>query len=370
MGLGTRLFSIAVTAALAVAAGPCSPRNCSGATLPLPVRDVYQFDTDTWIENLAVRPNGDLLLIVDEDINNPVHPVALYQLANPTSPQPELSLVYSFNPLGTILGIAEIQPEVYAVLAENFTGSFEAVPGTVRLYTFDYNNGDDADPIVTEVIPLLPNSTIGPDGIAALPGQPDTVLVADMYASLVWAVDITTGGTTVFAQTPEMAEAYNFTHMGINGLRVGQDEYLYFTNSDLKSVYRLPLDLENCGSEAAPELQHAELVANLTDVSPVFIDDFTIGKDGTVWVTSGGPGNMVVAVRPDGRGGFQEPVVAAGAPNSNALNGGVGAAFGRSPSDRDTLYVVTNGGVFGAGLGLNQTATEPGKVAAVDTACF
>ncbi|KAH8784871.1 hypothetical protein F5883DRAFT_395216, partial [Diaporthe sp. PMI_573] len=228
MGLGTRLFSIAVTAALAVAAGPCSPRNCSGATLPLPVRDVYQFDTDTWIENLAVRPNGDLLLIVDEDINNPVHPVALYQLANPTSPQPELSLVYSFNPLGTILGIAEIQPEVYAVLAENFTGSFEAVPGTVRLYTFDYNNGDDADPI------------------------PDTVLVADMYASLVWAIDITTGGTTVFAQTPEMAEAYNFTQMGINGLRVGQDDYLYFTNSDLKSVYRLPLDLENCGSEAAP----------------------------------------------------------------------------------------------------------------------
>jgi sugar lactone lactonase YvrE len=362
MVFGTRHILSAAVAALAAATAASAATCCSGAKLPLPVKTVYQFDTETWIENLAVRPNGDLLLVVDENVTDPEHPVSLYQLANPASAQPELSLIYAF-PLGTVLGITEIRPEVYAVLAENFTGTFSAVPGTSKMFTFDFNDMDSGLPAIKEVA-TLPNTVNGPDGIAALPGHPDTVLVADMYASLVWAVDISTGTTTVFAQTPEMAEVHNATKMGINGLRVS-DSYLYFTNSDLKSVFRLPLDA--CGSGAGPQ---AEMVANLTAVSPVFIDDFTIGRDGTLWVTSSGPQNVVVAVRPDGKGGFLEPVVAAGAIDSMAVQGDVGAAFGRGPSDRDILYVVTNGGLWGAGLGLNQTATEPGKVAAVDTSCF
>lgn len=366
MLLGNGLvFSAVMATGAAIASCECS----SQATLPLPTRNVYQFSTETWIENLAVRPNGDLLLIVDEDVTNPVHPVSLYQLTSPATLQPELSLVYSF-PLGTVLGITEFQPEVYAVLAENFTGTFEAVPGTVHLYTFDFTK-DNEQPSVSDVMVQLPNTTgIGPDGITALPGQPDTVLVADMYASLVWAVNITTGASTVFAQTPEMAQVHNYTNMGINGLRVGDDDYLYFTNSDLKCVYRLPLaDPEECPGPSQNQ-DHVELVANLTGVSPIFIDDFAIGKDGTLWVTSSGPQNVVVAVRTDGRGGFQEPVVVAGGINSTAVQGDVGAAFGRGHSDRDILYVTTNGGLWGAGLGLNQTATEPGKVAAVDTTCF
>ncbi|KAF2994147.1 hypothetical protein E8E14_002970 [Neopestalotiopsis sp. 37M] len=372
---GTSLMLGAATAVLAGANGRCTHAACSNATLPLPVKTVYQFDTESWVENLAVRPNGDLLLIVDEDVTNPVHPVSLYQLAGPASPQPELSLVYSFDPeLGTILGIAEIQPEVYAVLADNFTGNFEAVPGTLRLFTFDYNNNENDDsgaelPTVTEIVPNMPNITIGPDGIAALPGQPDIVLAADMYAARVWSIDVRTGAVDVFAQTPEMAQVHNATMIGINGVRVSQG-YLYWTNSDLQCVYRLPLDECGGGGSEVAELE-SELVANLTVVSPVFIDDFTIGRDGTLWVTSSGPQNVVVAVRPDAaRGGFQDPVVVAGAINSTAVQGDVGAAFGRGPSDRDVLYVSTNGGLWGAGLGLNQTATEPGKVAAVDTRCF
>ncbi|AEO64813.1 uncharacterized protein THITE_2142617 [Thermothielavioides terrestris NRRL 8126] len=205
----------AVVATLAATAATClaAPATCcSGAELPLPVRTVYQFTTETWIENLAVRPNGNLLLIVDENVTSPVHPVALYQLANPASPHPELSLVYSF-PLGTVLGITEVQHEVYAVLAENFTGNFESVPGTTKMYTFDFNGG------------------------------------ADMYAASVWAVNITTGTTRLFAQAPEMAQVHNYTRMGINGLRVAYD-YLYFTNSDLKCVFRIPMDVT--GAQASP----------------------------------------------------------------------------------------------------------------------
>jgi sugar lactone lactonase YvrE len=364
MVLSTRhILSSAVASLAAAAATASAAACCAGQKLPLPAWNVYQFTTETWIENLAVRPNGDLLLIVDEDVTNPVHPVSLYQLANPASANPELSLVYSF-PLGTVLGISEIQPEVYAVLAENFTGNFEAVPNTCKLYTFDYNTLS-GKPTVKEVA-TLPTTAIGPDGIAALPGHPHTVLVADMYAASVWAVDTTTGTTSLFAATPEMAQTHNYTKMGINGLRVWRG-HLYWTNSDLKSVYRLPLNPS--GSGVGPH-SRSELVANLTAVSPVFIDDFTIGNDGTLWVTSSGPQNVVVAVRPNGRGGWHAPVVATGGPKSTAVQGDVAAAFGRGPSDREILYVTTNGGLWGAGLKLNQTATEPGKVAAVDTRCF
>lgn len=358
----TRQLFCAAVAIVAVAAASCSAPCSSSAELPLPVRTVYQFDSETWIENLAVRPNGDLLLIVDENVTFPEHTVALYRLTDPVSPEPDLSLVHAF-PLGTVLGIAEIDYEVYAVLATNYTGNFAAIPGTAKLFTFDYNNGDQPS---TRQVATMPNTTMGADGLAALPGYSDTVLVADMYAALVWAVNITTGTTKIFAQVPEMAQIHNRTNMGINGIRVFRG-HLYFTNSDLQTVYRVPLD--GCGAGVDAE-SRAEMVANLTSLSPVFIDDFTIGRDGTLWVTSSGPQNVVVAVRPNGQGGFREPVVAAGAINSTAVQGDVGAAFGRGPSDRDVLYVVTNGGLWGAGLGLNQTATEPGKVAAVDTRCF
>ncbi|EAQ83620.1 hypothetical protein CHGG_10024 [Chaetomium globosum CBS 148.51] len=213
MGPRTRdLLFCAAVSAVAVAAASCAAPCSSSADLPLPVRTVYQFDSETWIENLAVRPNGDLLLIVDENVTFPEHTVALYRLSNPVSPEPELSLVYAF-PLGTVLGIAEIEPEVYAVLASNFTGNFAAIPGTAKLFTFDYNNGD----------------------------QP----------TMIWAVNITTGATTIFAQVPEMAQVRNQTNMGINGLRVFRG-HLYFTNSDLRSVYRVPLD--GCGSGGKPRI--------------------------------------------------------------------------------------------------------------------
>lgn len=103
--------------------------------------------------------------------------------------------------------------------------------------------------------------------------------MADIYESLVWVIDITTGATTVCSQTLEMSEVYYFTQMGINGLSVGQDECLYFTNSDLKPVYCLPLDPEACGSDSAPD---PRVGGQLGGHSPLLIHDFTIGRDGTI----------------------------------------------------------------------------------------
>lgn len=76
------------------------------------LRDVWQFPNDTWIENIAVRSNGQLLvtlLTVPE----------LYQV-DPAGAQ-EPKLVYRFPQALGLFGIAELETDVFGVISSNFT---------------------------------------------------------------------------------------------------------------------------------------------------------------------------------------------------------------------------------------------------------
>ncbi len=70
-------------------------------------------------------------------------------------------------------------------------------------------------------------------------------------------------------------------------------------------------------------------------------DDFAIGHDGSLFITTH-PYNTLVRITPDGR---RSIVAEAG----QHIVGATDASFGRGPSDRDTLYVATDGGAFTAG---------------------
>jgi hypothetical protein len=99
---------------------------------PLPydsaVDVVWSFPDGTWIENLAVRQNGQVLC-------TSLTAAALY-LVDPFRHTTEL--IHQFDPDEDLLGVTEIENDIFAVVSANisFTTS-TASPGSAKLWRVD-----------------------------------------------------------------------------------------------------------------------------------------------------------------------------------------------------------------------------------------
>ncbi|KAK4462856.1 hypothetical protein QBC42DRAFT_337973 [Cladorrhinum samala] len=307
----------------------------------LPARLVTQFPSLAWLENIATRPNGDLL--ITELTPQPI----LYTIINPSSSSPVVQVIHDFsaNSTQSLLGITETAPDVFVLIAG--TGSI----GPFTLWKVDFKT--KSGPRVQEIT-QLPGAKL-PNGVANLPGCSERVLVADSFGGLVWSVDIATKQVQVAVQVPEMAppppsnNATGRTPVGANGIKV-HDGHLYWSNSALSTVYRIKINSDGTVRNKAK----VEVVAKF-DVS--FVDDFVIdhrgvlfamaSADNQVWATSANPG------------GINLPVV--GDKNSSTVAGGTAGSMGRLKDDQHVLYVVTSG------AGADGTVAEGGKCVAVDT---
>lgn len=133
---------------------------------------VYQFPPQPYIniENIAVRStNGQLLLTT---VTGPT----LYQL-NPGS-QPER--IITLNGPDSMIGIAEVATDVYVVSAGNFSfgpqvpGGIAGIPGTFSVWSLDLT-GPQA--VAKKIVDIPEASSL--NGVTALRGNKDTVLIAD-----------------------------------------------------------------------------------------------------------------------------------------------------------------------------------------------
>jgi hypothetical protein len=83
--------------------------------------DVWRFPKGTWAENMAVRSNGQLLVTF-------ITPPDLY-LVDPVAPNPQL--IHRFPQAASLLGIAEVEKDVFAVVAGNFSvKTLASTPGS------------------------------------------------------------------------------------------------------------------------------------------------------------------------------------------------------------------------------------------------
>ncbi|KAK0648715.1 putative diphthamide synthesis protein-domain-containing protein [Cercophora newfieldiana] len=286
--------------------------------LPLPNNLVAQFPNLSWIENIAVRHNGDLLLTqlpVSITTN-----VSLYTVLNPSSISPTLTpiQIHTFNDTNSLFGIAEsaTTPDLFVLVGGNLPTS--PSPRTYPVWTVDFR-GHNHLPKITEITKLT--SAELPNGVAAIPHR-DAVLVADSWAGLTWHVNIKTGNVSLGIQVPEMAPPSGSpaTTVGINGVKIHKG-YLYWTNSGLVTLYRVRIDAEGRQAQGSK----VETVAKL---DAAFLDDFAIGEDGIIWVATN-VNNTLIAVRPD----TGENVVVEGAVAEMTLAGDTAAAFGRGKDD-------------------------------------
>ncbi|KAK2592461.1 hypothetical protein QQS21_009840 [Conoideocrella luteorostrata] len=308
------------------------------ANIELPHRLVHQFPVGTWIENIAVRRNGNLLL-------TGLSPNAtLYEVSHPDSKKPSTKTLFTLSTVSSLLGIAEVSNDRFAFLGGNFTTTEGGVKGTWGVWTVDFTHHISPKPRLAASLP----DAILPNGMTTIPGHKELALVADSTNGLVYTVNVDTGKVQVTHDFPEMKPtSHNPPAIGINGLHIRRG-YLYFTNLLTHTLFKLKIN--NDGTTASGAKVETVAVVNSTA-----LDDFTFGPGSRdiAWLTTN-PSNSVVAVSRNG-----QAKVVAGGPSSSTVPGATACQFGRKNNDGKILYVTTSGG-----------ETKGGTVQAIDTTKF
>lgn len=307
----------------------------------LPSKVLYQFPLPTWIENLAVRSNGELLLTI---LTSPE-----LHLLNPSDPK-EAVLIHKFEEVRGLTGIIEVKEDVFYVTGSNFNlATFSNEAGSHFVWEVDMTSfSKNSKANIKEIAHLTGAGLL--NGIELFSKEEGTILIADSEIGVVWKVNINDGKVENIIDVDEMKPPPPpELQMGINGLKV-RGGYLYWSNTGFKLFCRIKIDGE--GKATGPvEVLERDIV----------IDDFVFDKKGNAWLTTHGM-NTLAVVKPGGG-----VVTAAGNIEKLTVAGGTACQFGRTSSDGDILYFVTTGGMSAPVKG---TEVEGGKVVAINTTKF
>lgn len=315
--------------------------TCHALTqVPSAVRTVYQFPNETWIENIAVRPNGNLLVTL-------IFEPELWKIDPGTGTG---QLVHRFNSVTSVFGIAEASPDIFAVAVGNWSYTSQVQAGTWSIWTLDLNS----DSIEVSKVTDLPQAHYL-EGMTACLTAPGTILSADSARGLIYSVDTTTGDYSTVISNPYLKPNRTaIVPLGVNGIHTYIDsssqQWLYFSNTFAQPFLgRIPL---TATCEAAGDVQE------ILGYAPgdVEADDFALDADGNAYVTTNSA-NSILKVSGDG-----SVMKVVGGQNETVVAGADAAAFGRTRWDSNILYVTTTGGIVVP----PPSGVVGGKVVAVD----
>lgn len=320
------------------------------------IQTIYQFPENTYVENLAVRSNGQILLDV---FTSPE-----LWLVDPDVPG-EAVLVHEFPDALGITGITEYEEDVFAVLAGNFSfASGVCTEGSWSIWSVDLGGAviDSASSLAASPPKIskladVPAATCL-NGIDVLSGGAKNkfLMAGDIRTGEIYAVNVETGEAAVtvdsiVAPQIEPAVTYGFGSVSTDGLRVrGSD--LYFSNVGRGTLVRVALNPED-GTPAGEAVTIAQSLSSQDQW-----DDFAIDCEGNVFMTTGGA-NTIQRITPAG-----DVAVVAGDLNSTAIAEPASARFGRRSGDSNVLYVTTAGGMVAP---VNGDTVVGGQVLAIRT---
>ncbi|KAH8898358.1 hypothetical protein GQ53DRAFT_636260 [Thozetella sp. PMI_491] len=300
-------------------------------------RVVFQFPhKGSWLENIAVRSDGALLVTrVD---------VPEVWVIDPAAGTGEMLLTVP-SPATSITGITELSPDVFALGVGQYDMAAGAIQGSFEVWVFNLASGPDSAQSTLRKVCAVPDAGLL-NGLTTWDN--DTVLAVDSTHGPVYKISVASGTFEITLNDEVQTPGPNaFIPIGINGIKV-RDGYVYFTNSARTSFYRVPVD-----SSVKPT-GPVEVV-----VSGFPTDDFVFDTDGTAYITTH-PTNTIVKVAP----GASESITVAGKSDSLEVGGATACAFGRREDDQRILYVVTSGALAAPVNG----EVEPAKVVAIDLA--
>lgn len=301
-----------------------------------PTRLVYQFLNMTWIENVAVRSNGQLLLSM---LTQPE-----LRSINPLDPSPKPSLVYRFPNSTGLFGITEIEPDIFAVVAGSLalTGDVFA-PNSFALWKVNLRRHP---PEVRKAANIPAGRAL--NGLARL--SRNTVLGSDTWAGVVYHIDLDTGNSVIALQDETMKGPVALPRFGVNGIKT-HGRYLYYVNIGKGLFCRIPIDLRT-GTSTGP----VEIISDAVQGA----DDFALSETAQTTYIANFLQNSLARVAADGK-----VEVIAGGPDGALFHGPTSAQLGRTSIDCKVVYVVSSGAIFSPSAS-SLNFVEGGKIVAVE----
>jgi sugar lactone lactonase YvrE len=272
---------------LAVASAPASAL--------LPARTVAEFPVKTWLENLAIGPDG--AIYATSYLNGKVHRVSSDGKAS------EFARVD-----GTISGIVPDGKGGFVIAG--WAGGKQPALFLVG------KNGGRAERVLALDQGQFPN------GIAHLRGA--RYLVADSYKGVIWETDLAARTARIWLSDSLLARVDDTSPFpGVNGLKIFEGA-VYASNTQRKLVLRIPVDER--GLPGKPGVWAKD----------INLDDFAFDEEGNLYGATHVE-NGVVRITPSG----QITVVADA---SVGMAGSTAVAFGTG-KDALVAFVSTNGGM-------------------------
>lgn len=270
------------------------------------VTQFHEFENGTWIEAIAIRANGQLIVSL---FDRP----ELY-IMDPASPGTKPELVYRFKNATRLTGITEYSPDKFAVMV----GSRVNEKDTVSIWTIDLTSITGMK--VKAVGGVIPGVDLL-NGLTAL--NRETLLASDTFGGTVYRIDLKTGAAISILNDATMIP-------GVNGVRYNAP-YLYYTNMIQGLFARIPVD---------PKTAEATGPAEVIATKIVGVDGFALASwtDHEAYILN-----------------FEENAILKVDAEANVVTfatgviGPTAAFFGRTEIDARILYVVTSGGANGGG---------------------
>lgn len=331
LGYGSALLALCLPTCLAA---PYQQRSADSYD-SAPVSTVFQLDRNqTWFENLVVQRNGSILATrIDVPELWSIDPA----IKNGTSGQGTGSLLYKFPNATSLLGIAEVDKDVFAIVSGNLSlPSTISTPGSYNIWTIDLTG---EKPHAKLLAPI-------PDGVfldGLVKFSDDLLLATDAAKGVIWRLNTATGETSQVLSHPSMKPAGGQPILvGVNGLKV-QNGYVYYTSTTQEVFARFPVD-EN----ATPTGPIEVITSGFT------FDDFALADDGTAYLSTN-PQNELLRISPEGK-----VRLIAGSQVTKTVAGSTAVAFAND--EQSILYVSTSGASVEPVL---CKTVEPAKIVAV-----
>ncbi|KHN95588.1 Six-bladed beta-propeller, TolB-like protein [Metarhizium album ARSEF 1941] len=311
------------------------------------IRTLGQLTNGTWLENIVVRSNGAILATQLLNESN------IWTIKKPESCYSSLELVTSLPFANASVGITRITDinglETYVIAGGNFSNGESPAPGEYTVYTLQFLNKYSEEFKLRKIAALGPSS-ISANGIISSDEYPGVVFIADSFTGLIGRLDVSTGRFQQGVWSYKELKAPPGLRTGVNGVKLYQS-HLYWTNSELVAVYKVPITASGWPvPDAVPQL-----VANLSSVASI-VDDFVIDSRGNIYSATNLDNTIIFSDVKTGR----SKVVAGGL--KDFILEGVGAlAIGRERHGEILLYGATSGGLERPINGI----TEGAKVSAI-----
>ena len=283
------------------------------------VDTVHEFPVNYFVENIAVRRSGELLVSVHNRNE-------LIQVDPKRQDSPAV-VVYTFP--GGALGIVEVEDDVFYVSSGSIgqKGSHGVFKVNMAPFKVTQDGKIEQKASITKLVDVP--DALFLNGSALLDRTKGVILLADSILGQVYSLNVKSSEVQVWVQDKILAKVTDNPMMpGVNGIKVHKG-HLYLSNTDAHLFLRIAI--LDSGAAAG----QVEIVADKCNADDFIFDD----DDGTAYLTTH-TYQSVIRLRADGT---RNKI--AGGPEDVVCTGTTAAAFGRTSEDRRMLYVTTTGGM-------------------------